>query len=226
MGNSSAFEIQTKKLGDLIKDARINSNKSIEECAKAMGIPPSEYEAYELGEKAPSLPEVEAFGFYLDIPINYFWSQKSQYGADQEKKEIERLDRLISLRHRILGITIRKARVDAGKSIDELAQITDIDPKNLTAYEIGSTPIPLPELEAIAVALNLSVRDFLDQHGPIGKWAIQKKAVEDFSKLPLEMQQFVSKPVNQPYLELAQRLSEMSVERLRAVAEGLLEITL
>ena len=40
------------------------------------------------------------------------------------------------------------------------------------------------------------------------------------------MQQFVSKPVNQPYLELAQRLSEMSVERLRSVAEGLLEITL
>ena len=226
MGNSSAFEIQTKKLGDLIKDARISSNKSIEECAKAMGVTPAEYEAYELGEKAPSLPEVEAFGFHLDIPINYFWNQKPQFTVTQEKKEIERLDRLISLRHRILGITIRKARVDAGKSIDELAQITDIDPKILTDYEIGSTPIPLPELETIAVALNLSVRDFLDQHGPIGKWAIQKKAVEDFSKLPLEMQQFVSKPVNQPYLELAQRLSEMSVERLRAVAEGLLEITL
>jgi transcriptional regulator with XRE-family HTH domain len=136
------------------------------------------------------------------------------------------LDNLISLRNRILGITIRKARIDAGISIDELAHISDIDPKSLSAYEIGSTPIPLPELEAIAVALNLSVRDFLDQHGPIGKWASQRKAIEDFSKLPIEMQQFVSKPVNQPYLELAQRLSEMSVERLRAVAEGLLEITL
>lgn len=226
MGNSSAFEIQTKKLGDLIKDARISFDKSIEECAKAMGIDPSEYEAYELGENAPSLPEVEAFGFFLDVPTDYFWNPKSQYVVTQEKKEIGRLDHLISLRHRILGITIRKARLDAGISVDELAQISDIDPTNLSAYEIGSTPIPLPELEAIAVALKLSVRDFLDQHGPIGKWAIQKKAVADFSKLPLEMQQFVSKPVNQPYLELAQRLSEMSVERLRAVAEGLLEITL
>ncbi|MFN2237072.1 MAG: helix-turn-helix domain-containing protein [Anaerolineales bacterium] len=226
MGNSSAFEIQTKKLGDLIKGARISSDKSIEECAKAMGIPPSEYEAYELGEKSPSLPEVEAFSFYLDIPIEFFWNQKSQYVVNHEKKEIGRLDSLISLRHRIIGITIRKARVDAGISVNELAQISNIDPTDLSAYEIGSTPIPLPELETIAVALNLSVRDFLDQHGPIGKWAIQKKAIEDFSKLPLEMQQFISKPVNQPYLELAQRLSEMSVERLRAVAEGLLEITL
>jgi hypothetical protein len=72
----------------------------------------------------------------------------------------------------------------------------------------------------------LSMRDFRDQSGPVGRWAIQKKALEDFSELPLEMQQFISKPVNLPYLELAQRLSEMSVDRLRGVAEGLLEITL
>ena len=60
----------------------------------------------------------------------------------------------------------------------------------------------------------------------MGKWAVQKKAVEDFLELPVEMQLFVSKPINLPYLELAQRLSEMSVDRLRGVAEGLLEITL
>jgi len=43
--------------------------------------------------------------------------------------------------------------------------------------------------------------------------------------MPVEMQVFVSKPINRPYLELAIRLSEMSVDRLRSVAEGLLEIT-
>jgi len=37
---------------------------------------------------------------------------------------------------------------------------------------------------------------------------------------------FVLKPINLPYLELAKRLSEMSVDKLRDVAEGLLEITL
>ena len=34
------------------------------------------------------------------------------------------------------------------------------------------------------------------------------------------------KPVNLPYLEIAQRLSGLSVEKLRAMAEGLLDITL
>ena len=43
--------------------------------------------------------------------------------------------------------------------------------------------------------------------------------------LPLEMQVFVSKPINRPYLELAMRLNDMSVDKLRGVAEGLLEIT-
>ena len=226
MVNSSAFQIQTTKLGVLIKDARIGSNKSIEDCAKAMGIALHEYEAYERGEMAPSLPELEAFGFYLDIPIEHFLDRKPIFFEAKENKAIERLDHLIPLRHRILGIMMRKARLDAGISIDELARHSEIDSQNLSAYEMGTTPIPLPELEVIAVALNLSMRDFLDQNGPIGKWSIQKKAMEDFTKLPLEMQQFISKPVNLPYLELAQRLSEMSVDRLRGVAEGLLEITL
>jgi hypothetical protein len=44
-------------------------------------------------------------------------------------------------------------------------------------------------------------------------------------QLPNETQEFVIQPINQPYLKIAQRLSEMSVEELRSVAESLLEIT-
>ena len=40
------------------------------------------------------------------------------------------------------------------------------------------------------------------------------------------MQAFLCQVVNRPYLELAMKLSEMSKERLRSVAEGLLDITL
>ncbi len=54
---------------------------------------------------------------------------------------------------------------------------------------------------------------------------IQQKAVQDFLQLPPELQNFVSKPVNRPYLELAMKLSSMSTDKLRSVAEDLLEIT-
>jgi hypothetical protein len=40
------------------------------------------------------------------------------------------------------------------------------------------------------------------------------------------LQSFVSQPINRPYIELAQRLSEMPTAKLRTIAEGLLEITL
>jgi aminopeptidase-like protein len=52
-----------------------------------------------------------------------------------------------------------------------------------------------------------------------------QKAIHDFLKLPADLRQFVSQPVNIPYLELARKLSTMSKDRLRSVAEGLLDIT-
>lgn len=226
MANVSAFQIQAKKLGVLLKDARLASDKSTADCAKAMGITPQQYEAYENGEKAPSLPEIEALGFYLNIPIEHFLDRQPISFETKENATIERLDHLLPLRHRIVGVMMRKARLEAGITLEELARHTEIGLENLVAYERDATPIPLPELELITVALNLSMRDFRDQNGPIGKWAIQKQALEDFVELPLEMQRFISKPVNLPYLELAQRLSDMSVDKLRGVAEGLLEITL
>ena len=91
---------------------------------------------------------------------------------------------------------------------------------------MGQQPVPVPELEILAEALNRSVREFQDKDGPVGRWMSQQQAIQAFLALSPELQQFVTKPINGPYLELAQRLSEMSVDRLRAVAEGLLEITL
>jgi hypothetical protein len=41
----------------------------------------------------------------------------------------------------------------------------------------------------------------------------------------LELRQFVAMPVNRPYLELAMKLSNMSRDKLRSVAEDLLDIT-
>ncbi len=54
---------------------------------------------------------------------------------------------------------------------------------------------------------------------------IQQKAIQEFLLLPLELQNFVSKPINRPYLELAKKLSGMSTDKLRSLAEDILEIT-
>jgi transcriptional regulator with XRE-family HTH domain len=116
--------------------------------------------------------------------------------------------------------------MQAGLTITELALRAGIADEKLTAYELGESPIPIPELEILANELSKTIKDFQDARGPIGGWIKQQRAMQHYADLSPELQDFISKPVNRPYLELAQRLSEMSVERLRSVAEGLLEITL
>jgi len=84
--------------------------------------------------------------------------------------------------------------------------------------------LPLPELEALLDALSLSLREFMDKEGPVSSWSTEQESVKEFLELPSDLQSFVCKPINRPFLEVAQRLSQMQVEQLRSVAEGLLEI--
>lgn len=223
--NSVALSVRAKKLGVLIRDARQAKKKTLEDCAQVVGVLPSTFESYEMGEQSPSLPELELLSFYLDVPIDHFWGNKalSQVEDGHLKPQILQL---IPLRQRVIGALIRRARLGAGLSQEALAEKARVSASLLESYEMGEAPIPVPDLELISSILDCSLRDFRDQHGPVGAWAAQQKAVQDFLTLPPDLQAFVSKPVNRPYLELAERLSEMSVDKLRAVAEGLLEITL
>jgi transcriptional regulator with XRE-family HTH domain len=47
-----------------------------------------------------------------------------------------------------------------------------------------------------------------------------------FPGLTEELREFINKPINLPFLELAMKLSQMDAKKLRDVAESLLEITL
>ena len=220
-----AIAIRSKKLGVLIQGARQAFEKSAEECAEAIGITNQQLEAYEKGEASPSLPELEALAFYLKIPIDYFWGREIIDVTQNEPKIFEK-DRLMRLRNRVIGATLRQARLEAGLTTLELASGAGISEKQLGSYELGEQSVPLPELEVLANNVNRTIKDFQDSRGPIGKWIKQQRAIKNFDELPPELQDFISVPINRPYLEIAQRLSEMSVEKLRAVAEGLLEITL
>ena len=55
---------------------------------------------------------------------------------------------------------------------------------------------------------------------------ISEETVHNFLEMPMELREFVALPVNRPYLELAMKLSNMSTDKLRSVAEDLLDITL
>jgi transcriptional regulator with XRE-family HTH domain len=220
-----AITLRSKKLGVLLKSARLTAGKSTEECAQVINKSKEMIEAFEIGDASPSLPELEALAFYLQVPLEQFWAREVNTA---EKTDPVRFDseRLLAIRQRMIGAQVRQARFDTGLSLEELAEKSGLERDQLAMYEVGEQPIPLPELESLANALARPLRDFQDNRGPIGTWLKQQRVLQNFAELTPEMQDFLSKPINRPYLELAQRLSEMNVEKLRAVAEGLLEITL
>jgi transcriptional regulator with XRE-family HTH domain len=222
--NPHAISIRTKKLGLLIYDARVAARRNIQECAQVLGISEDIYLKYEKGISSPSLPEVEILAYYLNIPLDHFWGRHS-LSEDLTGHEITHGERLVLLRQKMIGAVIRQVRTNANLSPKELADRTGEPEADLRAYELGEKPIPLPVLEVIISVIGSHIEYFIDDRGPVGKWHSQRDSINKFLELPPDLQEFVSKPLNRPYVELARKLSELSVDKLRAVAEGLLEIT-
>lgn len=223
--NNAQITIREKKLGLLIRDARVAERRSVKECADAIGIKPGLFRAYEEGRRSPSLPELETLVYFLKLPISQFWGKEIRSDAGSPFESVD-VSRLIALRQRMIGALLRQERTNLNISIRHLASETGISQSKLKSYELGERAISVPELESILAAMGSRIEVFFDQSGPVGQWMNSQRAMQKFLELPEEMQNFVCQPVNRPYLELAMKLSDMSREKLRSVAEGLLDITL
>ena len=224
MDTKTQIIIRTKKLGVLIRDARLAARRNVQECAQAIGVRPGIFRAYEEGSKAPSLPELESLVFYLDLPLEHFWSREIKSTSTAPHQKVD-LPRLLALRQRKVGALLRQERMNASISIRNLAQSTGIASSRIKAYELGERAIPLPELEVLVSTLGGRIESFFDRSGPVGQWMMSEETVKQFLEMPAELRQFVSMPVNRPYLELAMKFSSMSRDKLRSVAEDLLDIT-
>ena len=226
MDKKTQITIRSKKLGVLIRDARIAARRSLKECGQAIGLKGGgAFRAYEEGRKSPSLPELETLVYYLDLPIDHFWSKETKSDSPLPLEALD-LPKLLAVRQRKIGALLRQERTSASLSIRKLSHETGITAARIKAYELGERPIPLPELEVLLSVLGGRIENFFDRNGPVGQWMVNQEAIQSFLELPDELREFAAKPVNRPYLELAMKLSDMSKDKLRSVAEDLLDITL
>jgi len=222
--NQQLISLRTRKLGTMIYDARLFRRRTIEECAGVMSLTPEEYATIESSRVAPTLPQLEALAFYLDLPIEHFWSQEILSTKEEGPGIIEK-KRLVNIRNKMIAARLRLTRTNLNLSFQQLSEKTGLSEEMLRRVEQGEQPILLPELEIIADALQIPLKELFDNHGPIGEWRNRQQEFTKFMELEPAMREFICKPVNEPYLELAYRLSGLSVEKLRLVAESLLEIT-
>ncbi len=214
-----------KILGVLLKDARLTAGKTPGECANVLGSPISLYNAYEQGRKQPSLPELELLAYYYNVPLPQFWGGETL--STPEHREAMQLPapEMTALRHRMIGAKIRLARLAAKLKPKAFATEAGLTVAQLTAYETGRRPIPISDLDAIIARLGLNLDDFLERQGPIGQWDSLRRDMERLRHMPDDLREFITAPANEPYLRIAQHLSQASADKLRVIAENLLEIT-
>ena len=192
--------------------------------ANALGVPATVITEIELGQRHVSLPQLEAMSLIFNVPVNYFWSE----GAIKETAVEFPVREAMAIRQRIIGVLLRQARTEAGRTEHDLANVLGVSAGAISDYEFGRAPIPLQELEALADYFNLPLGYFIDEgitphlnghHDPT------LNEIADFSQLPKDVREFLSNPANLLYVNIAMKLSELSADTLRSLAEGLLEVT-
>lgn len=218
--------IKAKKIGLFLRLARKKRKYSIQDCAHWLGIPEDQYENIETGNHLPSLPQLESLSYYLDCSFNSLTNDQIGDLIEGFTNPSTNLE-LIKLRDRIISISLKQKRVKNKLTVEDLANAVSLPGETITAYEDGKSSIPFLHLEAILEALTLTPEKFFSQNGPFSIQHIEEplKASSIGSDLPEDLVEFISKPVNRPYLEIAMRLSQMEADKLRSIATSLLEIT-
>lgn len=223
--NAAAISVRKKKLAVLIKSARMTVGLDQSSVADSISVSVDHYEDYETGTRSPSIPQLEILAVLFDVPVEYFWGNDSLKTNKLLLDEID-VPHLLGLRRKMIATRLKISRSKAGLSVESLAEDTGLPLEQLEEYESGQQDVEAPLVELLCKSLGQPLEQFIDQQGPIGTWSATKVAVDQFIALPRDLQKFVTLPVNRPYVELAQRLSEIPADKLRGIAEGLLEITL
>lgn len=225
MNPEFAITLRAKKLGVLLKDARQHAGKTMKESGESVGISGSTIGSFEKGVSSPSLPELEILSHFFNMPIDHFWKDTI---ISQEEDAASSLDKEAFFKNRNwqIGQKLNEARLDLDITYEEITDKTGVTYGRMKRFETGETPIPLPELELLSNTLKIPMAEFFEQESSIGQWISAQENIDQFLSLPIDIQHFVTKPTNQPYIEVAQKLSQLSADQLRTIAESILEITI
>jgi transcriptional regulator with XRE-family HTH domain len=230
-----------KITGVLLRQARLHANMDVGVCAAALSRDPAFIERAEEGQEALTLPQLEILAQVLDVPLAFLLGEQ-QLPPTRAKSDPSYYEQLMTLRRKIVGVVLQQARLDAERTLDDVAAALGWEPQRLQGVEWGDEPISLAELQILAEMLGVPSEDFYEPGEPAKPAAVPAASERTVRAAPgtaplvgrrpvrlphlsPELQEFVAKPINAPYLQVAMSLSEMPADALRKFASGLFEIT-
>ncbi len=217
------YALRGRILGVLLRDARSSNGTTEAEVAEVLNVSEDQVRDWEFGREAPSLPQLEMMAYFLGVPVSHFWNTKT-ISAEQDERRVPEAQ-YSELRDRVIGAKLTLARKEAKLSQEELADATGTTPEQIAAYEFGQQSVPFPVLTSLSTAVRKSLGYFLEDGNRVGSWLSLQDEYQRFSELPEELRAFVTQPVNQPFIDIAMRLSRLQVQELREVGENILNIT-
>lgn len=221
---AESYRLRARMLGVLIRDARVSAARTLEDCARLLNVPVEVFEAWELGDDAPDLPQLELLAYFLEVPVSHFWGQEV-IAQDPTTATTVKQDYL-ALRHRMIGALLRQAREEANLSVAEVAEAAGLSPERLELYELGELPIPMSELHVLAGVVRRNMDYFVEMSGYIGELLRIREEWKKFTSLDEDVRRFAANPSNLAFMRIAMMFSEMPTEQLRKVAAGLADITM
>jgi transcriptional regulator with XRE-family HTH domain len=217
--------IRNKITGVLLRTARLRAQKSVDECAAALSCDPAFIVRAEMGQDGLSLPQLEGLASILNVPLNCLLGEQEIPAAPPLPEPVYVQNQMI-LRRKIIGVLLRQARLNSGRTQEEMAAELGCTSDDLARIELGQNSIALTDLQALTDLLGLSIDEFVSE-GSAPAPAAEPGAARppDLAHLSPELRAFVQEPMNAAYVQIALNLSEMPADTLRQFASGLLEIT-
>lgn len=200
--------IRCADAGVLLRDARVNASRSLEDVAGYLHIAAVEIEGWEWGESSPSLPQLELLAYFFDVPVSHFWGLKTL--ESERAKPVSAQEGSSSAR--MIGALLRQSREEIKWSVEDLAARTAISVQELHDYEVGEAPIPMHELAVLANAVNKTMGYFLETASQIGDLLSMREKWKHFNTLPEELREFAANPQNIGFIEIALNFSQMNSE--------------
>lgn len=220
--SGESMRLRARMLGVLLRDARVNADRSVADCARVLNVSEAELEAWEYGDAAPSLPQLEILAAYLDVPVSHFWGIQTlepRHPSDGAQQTY------VAVRQRMIGLLLRQAREQMALTPEQLAEETRLSAELIQQYELGDVPVPMHELTVLAGALKQNLNYFLDSSGKIGESLSALENWKHFNALPEDLRKFAANPTNIGFIEIALAFSQMENEKLKRIAVSMLDIT-
>ncbi|MCA9911938.1 MAG: transcriptional regulator, partial [Anaerolineae bacterium] len=196
-----SYRLRAKMLGVLIRDARASAARTVQECARLLGVSVETFESWEFGDDVPSLPQLELLAYYLGVHISHFWGVNTLEGA-----RIERIDtqtQYTELRDRMIGALLQQAREEQSLSQEDVADHSGIPLEVIQQYELGEVSIPMHHLPTLANIVNRNPDYFLETSGYVGTLLKIYEEWKRFTDLDPDIRAFAANPSNVAFIKIA-----------------------